>query len=539
MSIIISKNIFTANDTSDDKNLSSANCLVIDEAGIIRHVGDAQDVAVRQAKSSGALEIDVGNRTILPSFIDGHMHLLMFGQSLGKLSLESCKTLEDIRSAIKGYAADHKDAPRILCRGWMHFMTKGKALASMLDDLDPRPIFIDSKDLHSTWCNSAALAELGVESLPNPTGGTIHRDENGKASGLLDESAATQYVWPHIAKIATMKDKVDCLRTGIKAYNAAGYTGVVEMAMDENAWQALQELRAQEQPTIRIAAHWLIQPSEDEVNLVAQVDRAIELYKQFNLDNSFDFRIAGIKVICDGVIDACTASLCEPYANGTNAESLWTPEMLRIVVQKADAAGLQCALHAIGDGAIKLAVNALRMYGTKGRRHRIEHLELASSEDAASLGELGITASIQAVHADPAILRAWPKLLGEHRCGRAFPYKDFLDGGATLALGSDSPTAPHLPLPNVYTAATRRSAREPQLTSTVNEHFALPLYNALSASSAGSAYSCFAESKTGKLMPGMKADFVIVDIDMVAENFLQARVCQTWFEGKMIFDIDN
>ncbi|KFY44360.1 hypothetical protein V495_03502 [Pseudogymnoascus sp. VKM F-4514 (FW-929)] len=515
-----------------------AECMIVED-GIISHVGSCKDTEVIQAQDGGATTHDLGDRIILPGFIDGHMHLLLMGQSLTKVDLGPCKNLDDIRNTIKTFAEEHPDLPRILCRGWMHSMTGGEALASMLDDLDLRPIFIDSKDLHSSWCNSAALDEMGVQDMPDPSGGSISRDSEGKASGLLSEAAAVLMVWPHIAKVSPMEEKINALRAAFKAYSAAGYTGVVEMAMDENGWEALQLLRQQDgKLAVRLAAHWLIAPSKTEEENLKQVDRAIELYKEFNAKTSPDCRIAGVKVICDGVIDACTAALLEPYSNGVSCDTLWPAVMLDPVVKKADAAGLQCALHAIGDGAIRTAIDSLEKNGTPGRRHRIEHLELASPEDAKRLGQLGITASIQAVHADPAILRAWPKLLGEERCGRRFAYKDFQDGGATLALGSDAPTAPYAPLPNLYTATTRRSAREPDSVEKVNPHFALSLASAISAATAGSAYSCFADAWTGRLVKGMKADFVVMDMEWDSEKLLKAKVRETWFEGVKVFDAE-
>ncbi|KAH7413053.1 amidohydrolase 3 [Cadophora sp. MPI-SDFR-AT-0126] len=517
-----------------------AECMIVED-GIITHIGGSQVKEVVEAQDEGATVHDFGQRIVLPGFIDGHMHLLMMGQSLKKVDLEACKSLEDIRVAIKAYAAANPDVPRILCRGWMHFMTEGKALSSMLDDLDPRPIFIDSKDLHSAWCSSAALQEMGVYGMEDPKGGCIHRDATGRASGLLDEAAAVTIVWPHVASISPMNQKLDAIREAFNAYTAAGYTGMVEMAMDENALEVLRELQKRDGGfPVRIAAHWIIAPSDTEEQNLRQVHRAIELQKQLNTKTSPQLRIVGIKVICDGVIDACTAALSKPYSStGVSCEPLWSSEMLDPVVRTADIAGLQCALHAIGDGAIKLAIDTLEKNGTPGRRHRIEHLELATSEDAQRLGRLGIIASIQPVHADPAILRAWPKLLGNHRCGRAFAYKEFEDGGAKLALGSDAPTAPHAPFPNMYTATTRRSAREPQSPEVVNDHFALSLASAVSAATAGSAYSCFADTWAGSLEIGKKADLVVVDMIWKPENLLAACVRETWFEGKKIFDAQS
>ncbi|KAM0107943.1 hypothetical protein ACP6JB_006339 [Aspergillus fumigatus] len=455
---------------------------------------------------------------------------------LSKIDLGHCRSLSDIRSTIKTAAAQLPHAPRLFCRGWMHSMTDGQALASMLDDLDPRPIFIDSKDLHSAWCNTAALRELGVADTPDPAGGVIHRGEDGQPSGLLSEAAAVNIVWPHVARVATAEEKMEFVRSAVRAYNAAGYTGVVEMATDENVWGTMLALRQTEKVSLRLAAHWIITPAATVEECLSQVDRAIELHAVYNARSSPDFRIAGIKVICDGVVDACTAALLLPYAAAaaatadgdgpTNCEPLWPADMLRAVVAKADAAGLQCALHAIGDATVRLAIDTLAAVGTPGRRHRIEHLELTAPEDAARLGQLGITASVQPVHADPAILRAWPRLLGEERCARAFAYAEFAAHRAPLAIGTDSPTAPHLPLRNLYTATTRRSAREPESTVTVNPQFKLSLLQAVSAATAGSAYSCFADGFTGSLEVGKKADFAVLEMEWEAEKLLEASLVQ-------------
>lgn len=537
---------FTAAAGDTDEN-PFASCMIVKD-DLIDYIGGENDALVQNAKAEdGVSVVDMKNQVVVPGFIDGHMHLLLLASALTRVDLESCKNLDDIRSTIKSYAVANPGAPRILCRGWMHPMTDGVALASMLDDLDDRPIFIDSKDLHSTWCNTAALKELEVESAPNPAGGEIFRDETGKPSGLMSESAAQLYVWPHIAKVTPMADKVNAMKHAINSYTACGYTGMIEMATDDNIWEALQLLKSQENLPFRLAAYWLIKPSDSEEKCLAEVDHAIVVHKRFNAATSPDCRVAGIKIICDGVVDACTATLSEPYSsNGASPDPLWDPKILEAVVRRADNAGLQCALHAIGDAAVKLAIDTLeKVCGNSSSspngklRPRIEHLELTSEEDAKRLGKLGITASIQPVHADPAIFGAWPALIGEHRCGRAFAYKEFQDGGAPIALGTDSPTAPFEPLPNLYIATTRRSAREPESLQTVNLHAALSLASSVSAATSGAAYSCFADKRTGSLKAGLKADFAVLEAEWNPQKLLSARVSQTWFDGKKVYDADE
>ncbi|KAK5075372.1 hypothetical protein LTS08_001560 [Lithohypha guttulata] len=538
--LLLNARIFTGLGDSPEP---AATCILVDN-GLIEHIGGSEDAEVQHARQVGVHEHDVGGRMIVPGFIDGHMHILLFGSSLTAIDIEHCKNLEDIRSTIKTGAAAQPHALRLFVQGWMHFQTGGRALASDIDDLDPRPIFISSRDLHSAWCNTAALTDMELEGVPNPHGGEILRNENGKATGLLSEAAAVSIVWPHLSKVVGREEKLSQIREAILAYNTAGYTGMVEMATDEEIWSLLTELRNKEgQLNIRIAAHWLIKPSKIPAENIAQVNRAIELHSDYNLDTNPDLRIAGIKVIGDGVVDACTASLLEPYCTpSTNADPIWSYEQLLPVVQHADAAGLQCALHAIGDRTVKVAVDVLSTLAPsasenrlRDRRHRIEHLELTSQDDARRLGELGITASIQPVHADPILNRAWRTLLGPERHKRGFAYKEFADGGAHVAIGTDAPTALHLPLRNLYIATTRRSAREETSAETMNEEFKLKLGQALSAASFGAAYSCFADNSVGTLEKGKLADFAVVDMIWDADQLLKGRVDETWLGGQCVF----
>ncbi|KAG9497431.1 hypothetical protein J7337_010292 [Fusarium musae] len=406
----------------------------------------------------------------------------------------------------------------------------------MLDDLDPRPIFVDAGSLHSCWCNTAALKELEVDDMPDPAGGKIYRDADGRPSGLLDEGAMMSIIWPFQAKSSPKYERIEAIRAAVKEYNAAGYTGAVEMAMDEEAWDALVTLKETEPNlSLRIAAHWLIKPTADLEQNSKQVQRAIELSKQYNSTTSPDLRLVGIKVITDGIIDACTAYLSEPYATAGNPPPIWEPEFLEPVVKEADAGGLQVALHAIGDGAVRMAIDAIEKHATPGRRHRVEHLEIVSPEDAKRLGKLGLTASIQPIHADPTALTTWPELIGEERYERAFAYREFADAGALMAIGTDSPTSPWSPMHNFHVAINRQSSKNPENPEIVHEHFSLGLCETFVAGTEGAARSVFAEDRVGSLTPGKLADFIVVDMEWDPKTLLKAEVKETWFGGSRVF----
>ncbi|KAL7917899.1 amidohydrolase 3 [Trichoderma austrokoningii] len=527
--------------TQDETNSQAKfyECMLV-ENGIIEYIGSADADIRALASAKGAAVQDLNGRHVLPGFIDGHVHALLLGQSLQRLNLEHCSSLQEIRDTISSYAAAHPDASRILCGGWMEFQTDGKADVSMLDDLDPRPIYIMSRDLHACWCSTAAIKDMGLESAPNPVGGTIHRDDQGRATGLLSEMACTLLVWPHLARIATPQQRVEALRGAIEALHAVGCTGFVEMGMDEIGWDALQSLRAEMggQLPLHIAAHWLVRPTDSPADGddSEELRRALELSRRFNSETSPDLRIVGIKIMCDGVVDSCTAALVEPYSTtGLSTAPIWTREALGAVVRRADRAGLQCALHAIGDAAAQLAIDALSENGTPGRRHRIEHLELTRPGDGARLAAAGITASIQPAHSDPVLLKAWPELLGTARCGRVFAYGDFAASGANIAIGSDSPTAPWDVLRNLYTATTRRSVRDRDYDVVMNPEFALSLCQAMQGATRGSAYACFAEGWTGSLAKGLQANFAVTEMEWTPESLLHARVQETWYRGEKVY----
>lgn len=513
----------------------SGTLVVVQGDRIVDVIDEGSNASQRLLQEDKINVVDLEGRSLLPGFIDSHMHLLQFGDSLNKVDLSGCQSLEDIRTIIARTAAIRPHAQRLLFRGWYYDSTKSQASAAMIDDLDPRPIYIDAFDLHSVWCNTAAAKEMALNDIPDTQGGVICRDEQGTPTGHILEAAVFTVVVPFLGQAASRGQNQAAIRSALKAYNDAGYTTVADLAMDEAQWDLLISMK--DELSLRVAAFWLVNPSTDHDNVMAQVDKAIGMRNLYNDRTSPNLKIQGIKLICDGTVDGCTAALHKPYShNGADAQPFWTPALLEAVVSRASQAGLQCALHAIGDKTVTLAIDALTAADSPESRHRIEHLELTISEDAQRLGKLGILASVQPVHSDPHILKAWPRYIGHDRCKRAFAYKEFADHGAHIAFGTDAPTAPHLPFPNLYNATTRRSALDTSLETTTNEHFKVDLLSAMTAVTRGAAYSMWNEHRVGTIEVGKQADFVIADFDWnKVDNLLQARTHETWFNGRRIF----
>lgn len=503
------------------------------------------EVQALRAAGPDAAIVDLGGAFALPGFIDAHTHLLMMGQAVQKVALRDASDLREIQRRLRQAAADRPEAPRILGAGWLYSALGGAApVRQILDEAVPdRPVYLDANDLHSVWVNSAALAELGIDrTTPDPIGGRISRDPaTGEADGMLYETAAHQIVWPALANAGTDEDRDSSLEAAFEHYLSSGVTSAVDMAVQEDDLDAFKRAlhRHGGSLPLRVKGHWLVSRRGTDHENLEQVARAVQLATE--LSGPW-LQICGIKILIDGVIDSCTAAMKEPYSDGSNCEPIWDLESLIPVVTAADAAGLQIAMHAIGDEASEIALDALeeahRVNGVKDRRHRIEHLETVTEASVQRLAALGVVASMQPVHCDPAVLNNWQAMLGDHRVERAFPWTEFLAAGATLALSTDAPTAPHQPLHNMYIAATRKSALDPSLPANRPE-YALNLADALCHATRDAAFSCRAENDEGRIIPGHFADFTVLDTDPLqadAEQLLTNQTLLTVVGGQVASD---
>ncbi len=522
---------------TSDPDALWAEALVVD-GDRIAYVGDS--AGARDAAGADAEVIDLAGGVAMPGFVDGHAHLLMTGAALLKAQLRTADSLDEIRRRLVEWRAANPDAPRVLGISWQFgALPNATPHRDMLDDLFPDvPVYLDANDLHSSWVNSAALRELGItDDTPDPIGGEIVRDPaTGEATGHLQENATVEMVWPLLTRVSDSARDAHLAAT-LQAYNETGVTTSVDMALEGSALAAMRRAEEGGTLTVRVMGHWIIHRNPDPANELEQVATAVRMAAETQSDL---LQVMGIKIIVDGTIDGCTAALLEPYTTGLNAEPIWDAESLERVVTAADAAGLQIALHAIGDRAIRIAIDALEhaasVNGPRERRHRIEHLEYTDEADVVRLAPLGITASMQPVHIDPAIYSNWGEMLGDPRANRGFAWREFLDAGTTLAFGTDTPTAPYEPLHNMYIAATRKSPGDPTLVPHRPDN-ALPLEEAVVHGTRDSAWASFLQDRVGMLREGLFADLIVLDSDPFGaepEALLTAQVVRTLLGGRTV-----
>ncbi|MBL3686143.1 amidohydrolase [Leucobacter zeae] len=494
--------------------------------GRIVFAGSTADAEARVAAAAEVCRtVDLDGRVVLPGMIESHSHLVNLGRSLDQVDLLSAPDLAEMQRRVAAAAAARPDAARVLGRSWLLAPLAGEQPhRDMLDAVVPdRPVYLVSNDLHSGWVNTAALRELGIDrGTPDPEGGTIVRDANGDATGLLLETAALVLMRGGIEALEEDAVRDRAVRTALAAYLAAGVTAVADLGLRAAELSALERARAADDLVLPVAGYLRVETSDDPAAIAEQIERAIATRDR--LRERADSRpgpepalvVRGIKLWIDGVIDSGTAAMVSPFAGGAHPAALWRRDLLCSAVAAADRAGLQVAMHAIGDAGVSLALDAVaearRTNGDSGIRHRIEHLEVVSHGTAERLASLDVIASVQPVHADPEVQGAWRAQLGDDRVDRGYPWAEFAAAGATIALGTDAPTAPYAPLQNLYLATTRRSPAHPELPANHPE-LRLPLERAIVAATRDAAAACGWGGERGELRAGLAADFVVLDVD--------------------------
>lgn len=483
--------------------------------------------------------LDAHGASVTPGFNDAHIHFLSGSLTLFQVDLSDIEPLTEVEQAIKTFAAQHPDKPWILGRGWQYgTFAGGLPHKDLLDRLVPdRPALMRCYDGHTLWANSRALEAAGItRSTADPEGGVIVRDlATGEPTGVLKEAA--QKLFDDVVPQPTRSEKLDALRFGIATAHRLGVTSVQDAGVGLAELDLFEELRAADQLPLRIAFALETRPemTSDEI------EQLQTLRQRFS-----KLHIEAVKIFVDGVIEAHTALLLAPYANrATQGLAETEADDLNRLVEEFDRREWQIMVHAIGDGGIRMTLDALQRAQRintdrkRARRHRLEHIESISREDIPRFGSSNIIASMQPYHANPNsnTFNVWAVNLGPDRAARAWVWKSIHDAGGRLAFGSDWPVVSLDPRLGMHTALTRQTIDGQPPGGFLPEQ-RLPLSAVLTAYTRGAAYAELAEEQKGTLAAGMLADIVIWSDDLAAmpvEQVRTASVMTTLYDGRVVY----
>jgi len=493
--------------------------------------------------------LDAGGGLVVPGFNDAHVHFLMGARYLQGLELSEEATVNGIRRRIAEFARSHPEREWLLGRGWFYAVfPNGMPDRELLDRVVPdRPVAIEAYDSHTTWVNTAALTQMGItDGTPNPPRGEIQRDAAGRATGILKE-AAMELVDRALPPRA-IPDDVESLAAAASVAFRHGLTSVQEAGGGLKQLEIYRALRASGRPMVRIR---LGQRMEPGLTMVEWERRLVE-YEAAVLPHRSDpwISVGIVKAFADGVIETGTAEMLAPYAGMTAGQPgalgfpQWEPGELAAAVRLADRRGWQIQVHAIGDGAVRLALDAFEQAaaanGPRDRRHRLEHIETIDAADIPRFGSLGVVASMQPYHADPepAQLDSYQSMIGPERASRGWPWNSIRHAGGRLAFGSDWPIVSFDPFLGIN-SAVNRTTRDGRPPGGWLPHERLSLAEALAGYTSGSAWAAHSDAVKGTLEPGMLADVVILDRDLFAgspSEIMAASVQTTILGGQVAYD---
>ena len=538
--IVINGHIYTVN-----KSQPWAEAVAIKDGKILAAGKTGEIQIYRGAKTE---VIDAQGRLVLPGFTDCHSHFLDGSLSLLRVNLDDAGTVADIQRRVKEYAAAHADLPWVLGRGWKYTVF-GSSLPDKkyLDEVIPdRPVYLESFDGHSWWANSKALEAAGVNSkTSDPAGGSFVRDsKTGEPTGAVKEDAADGVVGRAIPA-PSHAVVVEALQRGMQEANRAGLVRVISpdgvsiRGGDFDILDVYDELRQAGQLTLRVDVARRIQPPALRREDLQKIEDAKRRYHD-------EWISAGkAKFFLDGVIETRTAAMLAPYANdpSNSGQLLWEPEQYKQAVTELERHGIQIFTHAIGDRAIRLALDAYendeRENHISDARPRIEHIEDVSAADIPRFGKLKVTASFQPLHAypDDDVLKLWSGNVGPERAQRGWVWHSIESSGGILAFGSDWPIVTLNPWPGVQTALTRQTHEgEPAGGWLPNER--LTLDETIRGYTLNAAFAGHRESSEGSLESGKVADLIILSQDLFKadpHDIDKTEVLLTMVGGKVVY----
>ena len=512
--------------------------------GKIVTVGSADDL--EKLRGPATKVIDAGGRLVLPGFTDSHIHFLEGSVTLLRVHLDDAKTISEIQKLVKEFADKHPDHPWILGRGWTYPTFGETALPDKkyLDEVVPdRPVYLTAFDGHTAWANSKALALAGItKQTPDPPNGKFVRDANGEPTGAIKEDADSAF--QRVVPIPTREERLDALRAGMHEANRVGLVRVhcaANVGLASSDFENLDlydELHRKSDLSVRMYVAFEMDPP----GITAKKSQLIEQARKKYHD---EWVSAGaIKFFLDGVVESHTAAMLTPYSDDpTQMGTLfWDSSKYKKTVQQLDHDGFQIFTHAIGDKAVRTALdayeNAAHANHTQGRP-RIEHIETISEQDIPRFGKLGVIASFQPLHAypDDDTLKIWARNAGPERAQRAWVWHSIERTGGHLAFGSDWPVVTLNPWYGVQNALTRQT-REGDPPGGFVPHERISLEDAIKGYTLGAAYAGRRDKTEGSIEPGKVADLIVLSQDLFKiepNQIANTEVLLTMVGGKVVY----
>jgi predicted amidohydrolase YtcJ len=519
-----------------DKSRPTAEAVAVAILGErIVAVGTSAEVAVWQGPQTRV--IDAGGKLLLPGFNDAHVHFVSGGMQLDNVDLKDADTPEELARRVGERAKVTPKGEWIQGGDWDHERWTPAELPTrqLIDAVTPTtPVFINRYDGHMALANSVALrmAHVTAQTL-DPPGGTIVRDAQGNPTGVLKD-AAMDYVYKVIPPL-TPERRMQVVKRALAHAASLGVTSVQDMNPEYADIAVYSELAEKGELTARIYAA----PLETQWNDQAKLG----LRRAFG---SSYLRIGALKGYADGSLGSTTAYFFEPYDDAPKSRGLLSSEMrplaaMRGRMMKADEAGLQLCIHAIGDQGISMILDlfqdVVQAHGERDRRFRIEHAQHMAAKDFERFAKLGVIASMQPYHAiDDG--RWAEKRIGPERIKTTYAFRTFLDHGVRLAFGTDWNVAPLNPMLGLYAAATRATLDGKNPQGWVPEQ-KITVAEAVEAYTLGSAYAEFQEKEKGSIAPGKLADMVLLSDDIFRippEAIKDVKVELTLVGGRVVFE---
>lgn len=538
--------------TMDGENPSAEAVAIRD--GQIALVGSDADVLDHRGPETRV--IDAHGATVLPGFIEAHMHLFSGAAELDQLQLMGVHGFKALQKAVRDYAAIKPDAKLLQAQGADYTILSAdeRVTRHHLDRIIPdRPFAMSAPDHHTMWANTAALEAAGLlHGREVGPGNEVVMGADGLAEGELREGEAFGPILefagetrarlglstggepdPAPSETERAHDR-ETLKRGLEWCAQHGITSLQNMDGNLYTLELLREIEEAGELTVRVQVPFHFK-NFMQLDALEKASRMKDRYTGEWLKSGI------VKVFYDGVLDSWTAVMTEPYADRPDwvGEPLFSPEEFKALAVEIDRRGLQIAVHAIGDGAVHAVLDgyeaAREKNGARDSRHRIEHIEVVLKDDVPRFRELGVIASMQPPHPPGSMglpLEPTVSRIGRERWPLAYAWRTLIDAGAKLCFASDWPVSPIDPLSGVQAAVTRRKWQESDPDQSVSLTEALEFYTA------GGAYAEFAEHRKGKIKRGFIADLVIIDGDLESaepEGIASVRPRLTICGGRITF----